>query len=513
MLKTINTEYTSNNLINAILKTNPKLKKSIEQMDSDSLNTMDYYQEDSSNKNNLIEEAKFNKQIIYNNPLQNNHKEFKKKTNQKRNDLSFTFNQTYREMHKSSNLVKVIHNKISTKRIKNVPKLSNATINSIDSTCNKCKSKLKNNKLCIKCKYYFCQNCFRGINNRNLDNNSDENENENCEQNFDGGNICHYCKFDFSVNKTKNMKKYKRNKLYLTNQFEPLDTSYEDNLENFRKGRSKTNANNNYNKEKIKNLEEQYKEYENFLNQIENRKKEIEIKRDIGLNILEMIKKVINYEYERNLKKLNEFQMKLIKMKNNINEKMIKSQQNEIELQINIDISKNNLKNFIKNFEKFSQVIISRTLFRGYKSYESNNILINYSDSYYMNYKEVLSGLPFGNVYIKIDRYTNNYVNYLNFATLIKLSDKTSCEDTINSNTSFQSNTNNKSRFVVNMIVNGKVIRFIKTNKDNTDTTLSYESSEKENEILFCKDRINSTGGFIKKNNFNIKVIINEVML
>ena len=75
MLKTINTEYTSNNLINAMLKTNPKLKKSIEQMDSDSLNTMDYYQEDSSNKNSLIEEAKFNKKIIYNNPLQNNHKE------------------------------------------------------------------------------------------------------------------------------------------------------------------------------------------------------------------------------------------------------------------------------------------------------------------------------------------------------------------------------------------------------------------------------------------------------
>ena len=145
MLKTINTEYTSNNLINAMLKTNPKLKKSIEQIDSDSLNTMDYYQEDSSNKNNLIEEAKFNKQIIYNNPLQNNHKEFKKKTFQKRNDLSFTFNQTYREMHKSSNLVKVIHNEISTKRIKNVPKLSNATINSIDSKCNKCKSKFKNN--------------------------------------------------------------------------------------------------------------------------------------------------------------------------------------------------------------------------------------------------------------------------------------------------------------------------------------------------------------------------------
>ena len=81
--------------------------------------------------------------------------------------------------------------------------------------------------------------------------------------------------------------------------------------------RSKTIAN-DFNKEKIKNLEEQYKEYENFLNQIEERKKEIEIKRDISLNILAMIKKAVDYEFERNIKKLNEFQMKLNKIKNDI---------------------------------------------------------------------------------------------------------------------------------------------------------------------------------------------------
>ena len=155
--------------------------------------------------------------------------------------------------------------------------------------------------------------------------------------------------------------------------------------------------------------------------------------------------------------------------------------------------------------------MISRPLFRGYKSFESNNILINYSESYYMKNKEILSDLPFGNVYIKIDRYTNNYVNYLNFSILIKQNDKTPSDDTINS--SFQSFVNNKSRFVVNMIVNNKVIRLFKTNKDNNDTTLSYESSEEENKILFCKDKLNNTGGIIKKNNFNIKVIITEVML
>ena len=63
------------------------------------------------------------------------------------------------------------------------------------------------------------------------------------------------------------------------------------------------------------------------------------------------------------------------------------------------------------------------------------------------------------------------------------------------------------------MIVNNKVIRLIKTNKDNNDTTLSYESSEEENKILFFKDKLKNTGGIIKKNNFNIKVIITEVML
>ena len=54
------------------------------------------------------------------------------------------------------------------------------------------------------------------------------------------------------------------------------------------------------------------------MNQIEERKKEIEIKRDISLNILAMIKKAVDYEFERNIKKLNEFQMKLNKIKNDI---------------------------------------------------------------------------------------------------------------------------------------------------------------------------------------------------
>ena len=43
------------------------------------------------------------------------------------------------------------------------------------------------------------------------------------------------------------------------------------------------------------------------MNQIENRKKEIEIKKDINLNMLQIIKKAIEFEYEKNIKKLNKF--------------------------------------------------------------------------------------------------------------------------------------------------------------------------------------------------------------
>lgn len=39
----------------------------------------------------------------------------------------------------------------------------------------------------------------------------------------------------------------------------------------------------------------------------------------------------------------------------------------------------------------------------------------------------------------------------------------------------------------------------MKTNKDSIDSTLSYESSEEENKILFCKDKLNNTGRYNKE--------------
>ena len=180
----------------------------------------------------------------------------------------------------------------------------------------------------------------------------------------------------------------------------------------------------------------------------------------------------------------------------------------EIELQINIDTYKSTLKSFSKIFDNYSQKIISRTIFRGFKLYESQNILINYSETYFMKDKEILSDLPFGNVFLKVDRHVNNFVNYFNFTTLIKQKKKNISNDFMNN--TFQNEANNKPRFIVNMIVNNKLIRLNKTNKDNNDINVSYESSEEENRI-FSKEKYNLYNN--KQKNLNIKVIISEILL
>ena len=135
-------------------------------------------------------------------------------------------------------------------------------------------------------------------------------------------------------------------------------------------------------------------------------------------------------------------------------------------------------------------------------SNETYKEIINYSDTYYMKNKEVSSIFPFGNIYIKIDRYTNNYINYFNFSTIIKQNDEERSDDI----TSSQSVNNNKSRYLVNMIVNNKLIRLNKKTKDNNYIDSSYESSEEEKKLLFSK-------GNYKIKDFNVKVIISEIML
>jgi len=298
----------------------------------------------------------------------------------------------------------------------------------------------------------------------------------------------------------------------MNKKLEPLDSLSEDEIVE-KKIMNKTKKKNTKNEIKIKSLKDMFNEYEELLNKINDSKIEIDIKKNICMNILQMIKKAIEIEYNKNLTKLNELCIKINKIKEDINS-IINNQnniyENEVELQINIDTFKSTLNSFYKIFDNFNSKILSRTIFRGFKLYESSNILINQSDTYFMKNKEILTDLPFGNVYLKIDRFMNNYKNYLNFSTLIK--QKTKINSDLSFNNSFQNDVLiNKSRFVVNMIINNKVIRLNKNMRDNSNINLSYESSEEENKLLFNKDKYSNNNYKVK--DFNAKVIISEIIL
>ena len=497
-----NKTLTPNDLILQMIKVKPKEKKTIEQIDSESLNTMDYYKEDSSTKNSLIEESKINNNLLLNAKKAEKVKKIKKE----QKDISLALGGTYKGIHKSSNVIRTL-------ATLNTPKAKKQVKRSIIASkicCKHFSNKDLTNKICIKCKKRFCKLCFNG-------NINPDNDNSNNEKNFKNSNICYICRAKKINDKNKNFylnKKYDDNMDTNNKSFQlgmiPMDTNLDSDVKiDMEKSKSKVDINEG-NQEKMKNLQGQYKEYDIFLKQISRRKKELEIKKDISLNLLQMIKKAIEFEYEKNINKLNEFIIRLNKIKNSINEKMNQNFNNEIELKINIDTNKNILNGFFKNYEIFSNQIITKPIFHGYKLYESNDIIINYSDTYYMKNREVFPEFPFGKVFIKVSRFTNNYINYLNFASIIKSNDKALKEEIISNG--FQSFIN-KSRFIINMVVNNKVVRLNKTNKDTNDMSFIYEISEEEDKILFSKNKMSINIENQKKDNINIKLFISEIIL
>ena len=60
-----NDDFKNLTLISQVIKAKQKLNKEKEQNDTESLNTMDYYKDDSSNKNSLIDELKTNNKLLF----------------------------------------------------------------------------------------------------------------------------------------------------------------------------------------------------------------------------------------------------------------------------------------------------------------------------------------------------------------------------------------------------------------------------------------------------------------
>lgn len=480
----------SNNdlLLSKALETIPLYKKTSEQQDNESLNTMDYYKEENSSSIQKID----GNNLFFSKKLSNQNK----KTNSIINtNLSFAINKKNSNQNTINLYENIDANRTKpffvNKNEKNV--LKRFEDMKIDNDyCSRCNSEIEYiTNVCRHCLKPLCRKCLKLIFNRNLDINDDIN---NLDQNLINEKKCPNCRNlntinDFIISKSKT-----QNKTIPTFK-EPLDTELDDS--------SSTQYKEEQNSVLLKDLEEQFNEYDFLVKKIEEKKKEIEIKKKININILNMIQKSIENEYDTNLRKLNEISFKLQKLLNTINDKnnKIKRETNynySSDLQNLIRKFRNSINAFSNHFEKLEQKISTKSKPKAYKFYESKPLKVNIEDTYNMKNTEVISNQYIGKASIKVQRFVNNYVNYLNFSVLV-----------LKDNKNMENNNKNKSILVIHMVINNQLIQLNKTNKDNNKLSLNYECSLEESKaFLSNKNKDNA-----KKDDFDAKLIITELFL
>ena len=332
-----------------------------------------------------------------------------------------------------------------------------------------------------------------------MDNNDDL---DNFDQDVVNEKVCPNCRKLLSINNFVILKNKKKSSPSLTQSLnEPMD-SFLDSINNLNTPRK-----NNENSVIIKELTDESNEYDTLMKKISQKKKEIETKKTIGIYNLQTMIKAIEYEFKLNMNKLDEMFEKLKKIKESIDQRKIKMEQqqrsdsNSISQEKKIiGKCKNIINNFYQNYDKLNQKIILKSKEKAYKIHESNPLTINIAETYCMKYKNVIENNNIGSVYFKIERFVNSYVNYLVFSVLIKQNEK---ENESKDN-------KNKSKYIVNLEINGQLIKLNKSNKDENKSCLNYENIMQENKALVSKNLCNSD---VKNKKLNIKVIISELFL
>ena len=488
------TQNTDDLIYSKFIKQTPT-KRSNDQQDNESLNTMDYYKEDTSIKNQpLLEED----EVTPNQSMQ-----IKRDLNQTMNESCSLLNKTCNsgkssKPNKNKNVKKTIFHlsQIGAKNVQKRLEISKAC----NDYCSRCKVDLGfSTKACPYCLNPFCLNCLKQIFNRNLDNNDDL---DNFDQDMVNEKMCPICRNLLSINNFVILKNKKKSSTTLTQSTnEPMDSVIDSN------NNLNTPTKNNENSVIIKELKDESNEYDTLMKKILQKKKEIEIKKNIGINNLQTMIKAIEYEFKLNMNKLDEMLEKLKKIKETIDQRKIKLEQqqrsdcNSISQEKKIiGKYKNTINNFNQNYEKLNQKIILKSKQKAYKMYESNPLKINIAETYYMKYKNVIENRNVGSVYFKIERFVNSYVNYLVFSVLIKQNEK---ENDSKDNKS-------KSKYIINMEVNGQLIKLNKSNKDENKSCLYYENIMQENKALVSKSLCNND---YKNKELNIRVIISELFL
>lgn len=487
----------SNNVLNfdKFIELLPKPNREIDQQENESLNTIDYYKEDISFKNQPIIETNLNPNKL------NDQKENINTSINKSCNNSFILLQNYNKEKNHDNNKKEsfirINSFFENKNGINVKKFFEDK-NEVSTYCSRCNEEVEfSSRACPYCLKPFCRKCLKEIFKRNLDNNDDI---DNFDQDIINEKICPNCRNLVAIKDYIILKKNKKNTM---KQNKSCD------IYSINNPQTQQNMDYNKNSHLFKGLEEENNEYEILLNKIEENKRQLEIRKNLSINILQIIQKSIEYEYNQNLNKLNEMILKLQNIKNSIEERKNifnqrqKNNDNNLIIQKNIDKYKNALNCFSKNYNKFNERIILKSKQKAFQLHESKSFSVNLSDTYNMKYIEILSNNQIGNVYFKIDRFNINYINYLNFSVLIEKNDKET-----------KNNNNLKSKFIVNMIINNKIIKLneIKT-KDDNKLCLNYECSLNENKILLSNNNSNSSNFNRIKDELNIQVILSELFL
>ena len=489
--KYMSKRISSNNILREMLEKMSKDKKTTETQDNESLNTMDYYKEDSSSKNNILDEKQFIKKTIYKQPsniisrAKNLNFDLPKEKSETFDNIKIS--NLYEEINISRN-----NTFLANKNSKNVQKRLEDTKINID-VCIRCNQEIEySTKVCKYCLKPICRNCLRKIFNRNLDNNDDL---DNFDQNLINSKICPNCRNLTEINDYIIQKPIRKSDYSTRTYTEPSNTVTE-----------KKKEKNEY---FLRDLDKKINEYDSLLKEIEKKKKEIEIKKNLNMNIIQILQRAIEYEYNLNVNKLNEISSKIINFQNFFKDKKnsYKNYRNISELQNIFEKYKKAMNIFSKNYEKLKQKISLKSKPKSFKHYESNMLSINLSDTYYMKRKEILSNSQIGKAFFKVDRFVNGYMNCLNFSVLIQKDDKNPQN---NNNNNGNSNSVNKSKFVAHLIINNKLIKLNKDNKDNNNQCLNYNCSLEESQVFKSKGQ---TSDINKNEKFDAKLIITELFL
>ena len=491
--KYMSKRISSNNILREMLEKMSKDKKTTETQDNESLNTMDYYKEDSSSKNNILDEKQFIKKTIYMQPsniisrAKNLNFDLPKEKSETFDNIKIS--NLYEEINISRNNPFLVN-----KNSKNVQKRLEDTKINID-VCIRCNQEIEySTKVCKYCLKPICRNCLRKIFNRNLDNNDDL---DNFDQNLINSKICPNCRNLTEINDYIIQKPIRKSDYSTRAYTEPSNTVTE-----------KKKEKNEY---FLRDLDKKINEYDSLLKEIEKKKKEIEIKKNLNMNIIQILQRAIEYEYNLNVNKLNEISSKIINFQNFFKDKKnsYKNYRNISELQNIFEKYKKAMNIFSKNYEKLKQKISLKSKPKSFKHYESNMLSINLSDTYYMKRKEILSNSQIGKAFFKVDRFVNGYMNCLNFSVLIQKDDKNP-QNNNNNNGNSNSNSVNKSKFVAHLIINNKLIKLNKDNKDNNNQCLNYNCSLEESQVFKSKGQ---TSDINKNEKFDAKLIITELFL